>query len=172
MPDLKSELQKLENLRFDDGDEDAPPTNIEALTMNMTHKTFHYYRLNPMSTVTECAEALGLPASRVAALALQLTGRKLLSRTKTGQEPYRYTAIATEMPNPVEVRKAALIKAHAARKANAQVRRQKKTKPAHKPEVSTKLVKPPSFNADEIVGGLSVVQARELFDKLRVIFGG
>lgn len=171
MPDLKSELKKLENMRFDD-DGDAQPTNNGAPEMNMTHQTFHFYRLNPMSTVTEASESLGLPASRVAALSLQLTDRKLLTRSKVGQEPYRYTAIADSMPDPVEVRKAALIKAHAVRKANAKARRDNKkvkAKPKAQPPAVTK---PPSFDADDIVSGLSVVQARALFDKLREIFGG
>lgn len=173
MPSLQQELaDKLKSLKFDD-EEDTPPTNNSAPEMNMTHKTFHFFRLNPMSTVTDASEAVGLPAARVAALALQLTERKLLSRTKVGQEPYRYTAIADSMPDPVVVRKAALIKAHAMRKANAQARRDKKTKPkATKHTKQHDQVAASSFDVDQLVSGLSVVQARALFDKLREIFGG
>lgn len=176
MPDLKSELKKLDNLRFDD--DDAPPTNNEAPAPNKTRLVFEYFVQNPMSMVTECSEVVGLNESRVAALALQLTNRKLLTRSKHGEQPYRYTATTTEFPNVVEVRRAALIKAHEARKTNAAQRRKQAAKAAKKAVAKAQQVEAPvaqpmtGFNAAMLVGGLTPFQAKAVYDELVKLFGG
>lgn len=178
MPDLKSELKKLENLRFDDGDDETPPTNNTAPQLNMTQSVFEYFRLNPMSTGNDCADALGYDKSRVAALALQLVGRKLLTRTKRGEHPYEYTAIADSMPDTYQARKAALIKAHEARSANAAKRRKAAAKKAvkvdkvEKPEERETKAEHKAFNAAMLVNSLSPFQAKAVFDELKKLFGG
>jgi hypothetical protein len=177
MPSLQQELAaKLKDMKFDDGEDDVPPTNNDAPEMNMTHRVFHYYRLNPMSTVNNCAEALNIPASRVAALSLQLMGRKLLTRKKRGELPYEYSASADNIPDPTEVRKAALIKAHQARKDNAEQRRKAAAKAAKKAAkvkpVAEEAPAPKGFNAAMMVGGLTPFQAKAVYDELRKLFGG
>lgn len=174
MPDLKSELKKLENLKFDDEDE-TPPT--DAPTMNMTHRVFYFFRDNPMSTVPECSEATGIPNARVSTLAIQLMNRKLLSRTRVGAAGlFQYTATTDSIPDPTDSRKAALTKAHAAIRANAEARRlaiakeNKKIKTKDTPAPSTKTNE--GFNPAVLVSGLSPFQARAVYDELRKLFGG
>lgn len=181
MPDLKSELKKLENLRFDDDAEDTTPTTTtEEPPVNMTHQVFYYYADHPMSTVNDCAAALGFNASRVAALSLQLLGRNLLTRKKVGDKPFVYTATAKKMPDTAAVKRAALIKAHEVRKANAAKRREdakKAAKKAKKAQAATvaptaPAATPQGFNAAMLVGGLTPFQAKAVFDELKKLFGG
>ncbi len=182
MPDLKSELKKLENLRFDDDGEDTTPTTTtEEPPVNMTHQVFYYYVDHPMSTVNDCAAALGFNASRVAALSLQLLGRNLLTRKKVGDQPFVYTATTKKMPDTAAVKRAALIKAHEVRKANAAKRRADKAKAAKKaakqttqpqPQEPAKQKPATGFNAALLVGGLTPFQAKAVFDELKKLFGG
>lgn len=171
MPDLQSELKKvkavqsLDNLKFDDGDEDMPPAT-EA-KKSMTNMVFDYYVAHPMSTTNECADALEMDRSRVAALSLQLLSRKLLSRLKRGNDLYRYGATTNVFPNAVELRKAALIKAREIRKANPTPPKVKVVK--RKDETFTESA---VFDAAKLVNKLSPFEAKALYDELKRLFGG
>ena len=177
MPDLKSEIQtKLANLKFDDGDEEAETqgTNDEP---NMTHRVFMFFRSNPMSTMRECMESLGLTESQASTRASQLFTRKALTRSKVGDGPFRYTAAIDALPSREEAVRAALIKAHAARKTkaarrrNAEAARAAKAAKAAKRESESQTVAITPEAIDELLTQLNVVQARELLNKLKALFG-
>ena len=164
MPSLQQELTaKLKDLKFDDEEEQ---TNNSQPSPNKTRAVFEYYRDNPMSLVNECADALAIESSRVAAMSLQLFNRNLLSRSKRGQESYRYSATEKEYPETSEVRKAALIKAREVRSSMPKKAKTKKAKSvAAKPE-------PAGFSAAVLVGGLTPFQAKAVYDELAKLFGG
>lgn len=180
MPDLKSELAKLKDLKFDDEPETpANPKTNDA--NNQTRKIFLFYRDKPMSTVNECAEALGMHPGPVSARTAQLFNRKLVTRIKRGEEAYRYTSVAVEYPNIEDVRRAALIKAQAAKKASNAKRKQlekaraaKKAKQvslAAKKAAIPKVEQSSAFNAAVVVASLTPFQAKALFDELSKLFG-
>ena len=188
MPDLKSELAKLKDLKFDDEPETpADPKTNDADANNQTRKIFLFYRDKPMSTVNECAEALDMHPGPVSARTAQLFNRKLVTRIKRGEEAYRYTSVAIEYPNIDDVRRAALIKAHATKQANDAKRKQlekaraakkaKQTKQAKQVSLAAKKAaipkteKPNAFNAAVMVAGLTPFQAKALFDELAKLFG-
>lgn len=194
MPDLKSELAKLKDLKFDD-DVEASPNDHP--TGNQTKSVFEYIHKHPMSAVSEVADAIGLGRSRVATLVIQLTHRNILTRKKIGDEPYQYTAAVDKFPETDAARLAALTKAHAAKKINAAKRKAEeaagivgkklkaklKVKPKSKAPIATIDLTPPpppppppvrsereGFSAAMLVGGLTPFQARQVYDELKKLF--
>ena len=188
MPDLKSELAKLKDLKFDD---DEDPTQPQASTNkqppNQTRSVFEYIHKHPMSTVAEAAGGTGLPRNRVATLVIQLLARKLLSRKKMGDEPYQYTSTVDIMPETDSARLAALTKAHAAKKALAAKRRAEQAKAAKVAKAQQKVslgdvtavvqaattnveAKLEGFSPAMLVGSLTPFQARQVYDELKKLF--
>lgn len=182
MPDLKSELAKLKDLKFDDEDPSQPQANNQP--PNQTRSAFEYIHKHPMSTVAEVADGTGLPRSRIATLVLQLLGRKLLTRKKVGDKPYQYTCVVDTMPDTETAKRAALTKAIAAKKANAAKRQAEKAKrQAEKakqtvsPKKVTAVVQAATaevalkgFSPAMLVGSLTPFQARQVYDELKKLF--
>lgn len=195
MPDIKSELAKLKDLKFDDPDEPETPTPAPRVINrspspenNLTRRIFFWFKANPASTVAECVAATGLTSDAVSARTAQLFTREVLVRKKTGKEPFRYTAAVDELPDRVEALKAALTKANEAKRAKAaqrklleKARAAKKVKAAKAAAKAAKAAKeapesviviPTAFNAAMMVNGWTPFQAKAVFDELRKLFTG
>jgi hypothetical protein len=165
MPDLKSELQKLADLKFDD---DGGTTNVITLPaavgipdfLGVSEKLFGIIRDNPgltRSELVELARKANIKDASSSSLIVQFTKRGLIEAAKNGSVS-TYTTVGNHY-----------VKGYVAR-AKA-----KKAKPVAK--VTQKTISVPD-NPVRVVGTvpqlldtLSIVQARELYDALKKIFG-
>lgn len=181
MPDLQSELKKLETLRFDDEDAPAPtpvgqqPPNTLA---NITQQLWSFIKDNPGVSVSEMPQQWGDLSSRL----LQMTVRGNLNRT-LHEGKYRYyvakdeymalsSAEATRRANEARREKAAKRKAHkeaVARRARERAEREEQARRTV-PQAPTPTTVPST--ADDFLNTLSVVQAHDLYLKLKEIFRG
>lgn len=188
MPDLQSELSKvLTQANFDDEpDNDAAPA---AVNTNRRHLVWEHLRKHPMSDSAEVAGALGITSNEASTVLAQLHSLGEVSRSqneRTGRFMYTTTATTRNVLSAAEK----IARLNAARKAAAERRRaalegsppsttKKRGRPRKSAVAATKNPSPAlaqsatkkSFNADEILAGLNVLQARELMDKLRKLFG-
>ena len=153
MPDLKTELKKLENLSFDDSDQavEEPP----AITTSQA--TFDCIRDNPGLT----RAAIGHHVAKQGHLytsAVSLVSQLLNDQQVEQREDKFYAVGSNYKPLPGGKRlkkKKATTKRLATRAANA----------AAKPvEVKT------GFNANNIIKDLTIYQAKELRDALNNLF--
>lgn len=194
MPDLQSELAKINNaikdLAFDDEEEAKPKTGTEMI--------FEHIKAHPGSTAKDVEAAIGVEcSSRI----LDLVKRGLCIRNRASEDDvWRYTAVAKEYRAlSIEER---LALARAAREANLAKpkppkqprvkigavdkdaerkerqreynRMYREKMKALKEQATTHQPAAPRVvnSIDELVDSLSLKQARELYDKLRAIFGG
>ena len=158
MPDLRSELQKLADLKFDDdGDTVTEPT---VSNLGVSEKLFNIIRDNPgltRSELIELARKAGIKDASSSSLVVQFTKRGIIRAEKNGSvSPYKTVGNH-------------YVKGYVAR-AKA-----KKAKPVA--EVTPKPTPAPDNpirvigTVPELLNALSIVQARELYDALKKIFG-
>jgi hypothetical protein len=155
MPDLKTELKKLENLSFDDSDQAVEDSDQPKITTSQA--TFDYIRDNPGLTraaIGHNVEKLGHLYTSAISLVSQL-----LNDQQIEQRGDKYYAIGTNykpLPGGKRLKKKkATTRRLATRAANA----------AAKPvEVKT------GFNANSIIKDLTIYQAKELRDALNNLF--
>jgi hypothetical protein len=164
MPDLRSELQKLADLKFDD---DGDTTNVITLPaavgipdfLGVSEKLFGIIRDNPgltRSELVELARKANIKDASSSSLIVQFTKRGLIEAAKNGSVS-TYTTVGNHY-----------VKGYVAR-AKA-----KKAKPV---AVVTPKPTPVPDNAKlttsvpQLLDTLSIVQARELYDALKKIFG-
>lgn len=171
MPDLHSELKKLENLQFDDEPQSAAPAGG-----SINARIFYFIKDNPDCTCKDIAQALSLDAADVATRMTGFAERKLVSRERNGLA-YCYRAAVETYPE--HDRLASLAKAQAARSLKAARRRaaslrqarQERPTPAPKAAAQpTPAVQPHDVKA--LLNTLPIATARALYDELRKIFGG
>jgi hypothetical protein len=158
MPDLRSELQKLADLKFDDnGDTVAEPT---VSNLGVSEKLFNIIRDNPgltRSKLIELARDAGIKDASSSSLVVQFTKRGIIRAEKNGSVS-TYKTVGNHY-----------VKGYVAR-AKA-----KKAKPVA--EVTPKPTPAPDNpirvigTVPELLNALSIVQARELYDALKKIFG-
>ena len=187
MPDLQSELNKiLATGQFDDDDgkkapvvvTDSPKEVVDSPDEgNLRVRAWNYIKRNPGSTVGEIAAALGTTTPALAGGLHKMVVRGNLTRTYHQDGPgFRYEAVGdTYAVMPMEERVALMLKARHARgtkpKDKAPKAQPKKAKTKSIKWVEDKPKAPSAFDADAIIAGLTVLQARELLVKLKEVFG-
>ena len=160
MPDLKSELQKLADLKFDDGGDTMtvitlPPAVARPDSLGVSETFFNIIRDNPGSTraaLVALALKAGIKESSSSSLVVQFTRRGLI-RAQKNASVSAYFAIGNSY-------------------TKGYVRSEKPVakvtpKPAPVPDNAKLTTSVPQF-----LDTLSIVQARELYDALKKIFGG
>jgi hypothetical protein len=153
MPDLKSELQKLADLKFDDDDGDTM-TETTAPSLGVSETFFNIIRDNPGLTRAELlvlARKAGIKDASSSSLVVQFVKRGIIRPQSVGNVPSYFTA--GDSYTKGYVRQA---------KPVAKVT----PKPAPVPD-NVKL----TTSVPQLLDTLSIVQARELYDALKKIFG-
>lgn len=158
--------------------------NLFSITTNSSRVTFDYiYNNMGKYNVQEVASHLskqGHKEGTVASLCYQMLKQDMLLKNADGK---LYTTLTAFVP----IKAAKTLRNEAARKAEQEVKTTAKKVvvikrrnanegaagiAALKQEEVGKRHDPYKWNADEVVAGLSVLQARELYLKLKEIFGG
>jgi DNA-binding IclR family transcriptional regulator len=165
MPDLKSELMKLPDLSklsFDDPGEPDMQTTTTAhpSSLGVSETFFNLIRDNPglhRSQLVDMAEQAGVTRSSSSSLLGQFTKRGLITAVDNGTGLV-FTAIGL-----------AYTKGYVRKDKAAKVKRVAKETPATQstPDNSLRVVE----TVPELLNALSIVQARELYDALKKIFG-
>lgn len=184
MPDLKSELMKLDNLKFDDdvGNEPAPITP----TTNFTKTMWDAIKARPNMNSIQIAEHInGGSMAGIATRLKQMVDRGTLSRHTDEHGLFVYQAVGDVYPNMN--RTEILAKAQAARKTAKEKRAKQRKynatylakKRATNPQVihvvgapaaipSASLNKHP--NAEDIVNQMSIGLAKAVYLELKKVF--
>jgi hypothetical protein len=153
MPDLRSELQKLADLKFDDdGDTVTEPT---ASNLGVSETFFNIIRDNPgltRSKLMELAGKAGIKDASSSSLVVQFVKRGIIRAQKNGSVSSYFT-----IGNSY---------------TSGYVRRNKPVakvtpKPTPVPDNPVRVI----GTVPELLDTLSIVQARELYDALKKIFG-
>ena len=163
MPDLRTELMKLENLKFDD---DAQPNTQEVLvttaidpTASMMEQIWQYVHQNPNSTYTQVMKGIGEGQSDVSTRLTQMYYAGKLGRSETS--PYQWFAVhdtyERKSSKPYKKRKV---------KSAKPVAKVGKPVPAAQPKSLTK------YDVNDLLSTMSIVEARALYDRLKELFGG
>jgi len=158
MPDLRSELQKLADLKFDDDGDATVVTTHEATpsSLGVSETFFNIIRDNPgltRSELVKIANSAGIKESSSSSLVVQFLKRGIIRTQKTGKlsayfavgKSYTSGYVRRTKP-PVTVKPVA---------------------PKQVPETPVRV----TGTVPELLNALSIVQARELYDALRKIFG-
>lgn len=168
MPDLKSELQKLEHLKFDD-DEGTPEVVVAEEESNLTRQIWDIVAQNHGITSKQVADQLGVGNDAVSTRLTQMFKRGWVDRKPHENGTFLYTTNFKSYP--AKPMKEALKRATAVRKANLAAAQQKK-KAAKRPKLSAPRKETAvsnstgSFNLDALTLG----QARELYTQLKRMF--
>jgi hypothetical protein len=170
MPDIKTALSTaLTEWEQDDKQQEkqmqkTPYVPHFKVTNNVTRATFDFVKNNPhQSCKTICAalEKDGYKPSSIGSLLTQFVKNGLCARDANNN----YTTIAKEY-SPIKVRKQL--------KAKQVIAKAKATRgegiAALSPQPTPKAV--PKTDIQSILNGLSILQARALYDELKKIFGG
>lgn len=177
MPDLKSELMKLENLKFDD-DVSNEPAPITTDKTNVSKLVWDTIKAHPNKTSLEIADLMNDGSMNGIATRLkQMIDRGVLSRTL--QNGYwTYTAVgeaypafsrAEAMARAQAVRLEKKAKRDKQREYNARYKAKKESTIAVAPEVpATSLSKNPS--AEQLVNSMSVGMAKAVYLELKKVF--
>jgi predicted transcriptional regulator len=170
MADIKTALSGiLSEWELDNKQQEKQLKHIPhfKVTNNVTRATFDYVKNNPhQSCKTICAalEKDGYKPSSIGSLLTQFVKNGLCVRDANGN----YTAIAHEY-TPIKVRKQLK-----AKQAKQVIEKAKATRgqgiAALSPQPTPKAI--PKTDIQSILNGLSILQARALYDELKKIFGG
>lgn len=182
MPDMQTALTKaLSQVKFDDepeGTVEQPKEQSEDKNLSM--QLWTYIAANPGANSRQASEATNIPANRASSLLSQMYKHGVMSRKKSISDSYyRYTTTTTER-KPLSPQEA-LAKANAARiakrannvkKVKAKPIKWVEDKPTNRSlaEIKRDVIGAKSFNVDELIASLTVVQAKELLVKLREVF--
>lgn len=164
MPDLKTELMKLDNLTFDD---DAQTQEVIVQTTHeqptsMMETIWEYVKANPAKSYKQICEALGQSQSDVSTRLTQMYhSGKLARRSENGL--YHWYVTGDDYTKHVRGLKTDVRKSKVAKKV-------KVTPKAAAPRVETKY--PTKYDVNELLSTMSIVEARALYDKLKALFGG
>jgi predicted transcriptional regulator len=170
MADIKTALSGiLSEWELDNKQQEKQLKHIPhfKVTNNVTRATFDYVKNNPhQSCKTICAalEKDGYKPSSIGSLLTQFVKNGLCVRDANSN----YTAIAHEY-TPIKVRKQLK-----AKQAKQVIEKAKATRgqgiAALSPQPTPKAI--PKTDIQSILNGLSILQARALYDELKKIFGG
>ena len=182
MPDLRSELMKLENLTFDDDVADAP-SPITTDKTNVSREIWDAIKATPDISSVQVANAVNNgDMTGISTRLKQMLDRGILSRSKSDSGMYVYQAVGDVYPT--FNRHEALAKAHAVRlekKAKRDKQRQYTAKYKAKKQavLSTAgpLAIPPTSltsnpSAEQLVNSMSVGLAKAVYLELKKVFEG
>jgi hypothetical protein len=167
MPDLQSELKKLDAIAFDD--EGITTTERPMLphafkpTNNVSRETFNYIKNHPGLTRSQIGKGMdtkGFKKSSVISLATQFLKQGMIRSANGG------LFVTQEEYTPV--------KASKPKKPSKYVlpKPQKKVAKVTAPVPSTLYISSVNTqSAKDLLATMSIVQAREVYDELRKIFG-
>jgi hypothetical protein len=164
MPDLKSELKKLEALKFDD--EGEPDMPITMKPKSERESVWEYIKANPMSSSAGVSAALGIDASSSASQVGALLNKSLLTRVHIGGS-YHYTAVGDSYPVFDRV-------AHGKKIGRATRGKPKKSRVVkdERPKAQAPAPIPlAAFSAQDMIESMPVGKARALYDELKKLFG-
>lgn len=155
MPDLKSELKKLEALRFDDEGTTQQEVAVAepAAHEGISEKMFRVIKDNPgcsRARLITLAETAGVARASSSSLLSQFTKRGLVRTTEAEGVLVFFTASQTYKPG--------------------YVRRPKKAAKVATPKVPMAAPKQ-EVNVSELLSNMSILKARALYDELKQIFG-
>jgi hypothetical protein len=174
MPDLKSELQKLADLKFDDDGGTTVitlPTTATATTattattaahldtVGVSQTLFNIIRDNPGNTrseLVELARKANIKDASSSSLIVQFTKRGLIEAANNGSVS-TYTTIGSHY-----------VKGYIARNKAKKVKPVAKVTPTPTPAPDNAKL---TTSVPQLLDTLSIVQARELYDALKKIFG-
>lgn len=150
MPDLQTELAtkvlpNLDNLKFDDPDQPEEPT-MTTTAIPLTRQVFEYIKTNPKSrgkVVLDFFQAAGFKRPVIAATVTALI---------KSQRLVRQGGKLTVLQQNYDVERVAKVT-------------DKKPKPA-------KITTPAYVDTAKIIEGLTIMQGKELYDRLKAIYGG
>ena len=167
MPDIKTALTGiLSEWELDNQQQEKQVKHIPhfKITNNVTRATFDYVKNNPRQsckTICKALEKHGYKPASVGSLLTQFVKNGLCARDANSN----YTTIVNEY-SP--------IKAHKQLKTNQVIQKAKATRgqgiAALSPQSTPKAI--PKTDIQSILNGLSILQARALYDELKKIFGG
>lgn len=175
MPDLKSEMSKVLN----EWEQDAQQLQEKPMqrqlpqvfkpTNNVTQETFNYVKNNPNKTSGEiCAalEARGFKKNSVGSLLTQFLKQSQMIRDFKGR-------FSTTVPTYTPLKSTRQFRA-AGKRTNKIVQIKSKPKSAGIAalQVDTTPKAIPKTDVQSLLNGLSILQARALYDELKKIFGG
>lgn len=167
MPDLQTELKKLEALSFDDEGlttmEKPMLPHAFKPTNNVSRETFNYIKANPGLTRSQVGKnmfALGFNKNSAVSLSTQFLKQGMIRSVNGGlfvTQP-EYTPVKTS--KKVKPSKSVLPKP------------QKRVAKATAPTASTIYISGVNTqSAQELLASMSIVQARQVYDELKKIFG-
>ena len=177
MPDLRSELMKLDNLKFDDDVADAP-SPITTDKINVSKEIWDTIKANPNSSSIQIANAVSNgDMTGISTRLKQMLDRGILSRSKHESGMYMYQVVGDAYPT--FNRQEALAKAHAAR-LEKKTKRDKQREYNAKYKAKLKAVAPAipatssvSFSdAEQLVNSMSVGLAKAVYIELKKVFEG
>ena len=170
MADMKTALSgilsewELDNQQQEKQVQKAPYVPHFKVTNNVTRATFDYVKNNPhqsCKTICVALEKDGYKASSIGSLLTQFVKNGLCARDANGN----YTTIANEY-TPIKLRKQV--------KAKQVIAKAKATRGEGIAALSAQpMVKPLlPWDTDTLINGMTVMQARAMYDALKKIFGG
>jgi hypothetical protein len=160
MPDLRSELQKLADLKFDDDGDTMtvitlPTATALPDTLGVSETFFNIIRDNPGLTRSELlvlARKAGIKDASSSSLAVQFVKRGIIRAAKNGSVSTYFT-VGNSYTSGYLRREKSVAKAT--------------PKPAPVPDNPVRVI----GTVPQLLDTLSIVQARELYDALKKIFG-
>ena len=177
MPDLKSELMKLDNLKFDD-DVSGEPSPITTDKINVSKLMWDTVKAHPNKNSQQIANIMNNgDMTGVSTRLKQMLDRGVLARTKLDGY-WVYTAVGDEYPafskteaiaKAQAVRLEKKLKRDKQKEYNAKYRAKKQIK-VDKPQAipATSLTSNPS--AEQLVNSMSVGMAKAVYLELKKVF--
>jgi predicted transcriptional regulator len=192
MPDIQTELftkvipkMKLDSLKFDDdvGAQDVQVQVDEDNKVNYTSMVYHFIKTHPGCLASDVVAGCNLLRDGASTRITQLISRGLLKhvfdasfsarRYYVTDKPYQALTKEEKIKRLQEARAASLETMKRKREeklAKTKAKRGRPPKSAAKPVVNVE----PTFqqSTTAFINSLSVLQAREVYDQLKKIFGG
>jgi hypothetical protein len=159
MPDLKSELQKLADLKFDDDDDGDTMTETTAPSLGVSETFFNIIRDNPGLSRAELlvlARKAGIKDASSSSLVVQFVKRGIIRPQSVGNVSSYFT-----VGNHY-------VKGYVARDKAKKAKPVAKVTPTPTPAPDNVKL---TTSVPQLLDTLSIVQARELYDALKKIFG-
>jgi DNA-binding LacI/PurR family transcriptional regulator len=156
MPDLQTEiftkvLPNLNNIKFDDPDELETPMPVATESVALTRQAFAYIHANPHCAGKEVLNHFTDAGHKRPVVASTVT--YLIDTKRVAREDGRLITLRDNYERPKKVAKAT-------DKPVPMVQNTKQQEPK------------PTFDIDALLGTLSMYQGRELYTRLKSIYGG
>jgi predicted ArsR family transcriptional regulator len=167
MPDLKSELKKLEAIKFDD---DGETNDNSAPSISMREQIWNYIKANPMSSAAGIAAALNIEKVGHANSHLHALHKKAIVARGAIGNSYHYQIVGDTYPRFD-------LHAHGHQLGKKSKGRPKKSlnkvraKPQQTIVQAKAVVVLEEFDVETMLNTMPIAKARALYDALKKIFG-